>query len=39
MKRRDLHPEAERIVGALVLKYGTKLPPDVQTTVIDGRDS
>jgi hypothetical protein len=33
MKQRDLHVEAERIVGALVMKYGTKLPQDVQTTV------
>jgi hypothetical protein len=33
MKRRDLHEEAQRIIGALVMKFGTKLPPDVQTTV------
>jgi hypothetical protein len=33
MTRKDLHEEAQRIVGALVMKYGTKLPPDVQTTI------
>ena len=33
MNRAELHQEAARAIGALVLKYGTKLPPDVQTTV------
>lgn len=33
MARADLHAEAERIVAALILRFGARLPADAQTTL------